>query len=104
MNPGIDLHRDQYRSNTSGRAPDGRAVMQQLGWRGCGAACESMIRADHRIEIVLDELSWSEDSAKLRDPYHGWAITTTANALLQRGPGDFILISHQSGSLGLKKR
>lgn len=37
--------------------------------------------------IVVDDVSEKLDSVRLRDPYHGWEITVTAKAFLQRGPG-----------------
>lgn len=148
----VDLHPDEYRPPRFGKTKDGRTVIQQVGWRGCGAACASMLMADRKISpdlqwlqdcnlssddhlcemlkiktglpvelaekrsssreeigrffeerlaahgpailsiggelgghvIVLDTFSSSNNTASLRDPYHGWAIATTADAILKR--------------------
>lgn len=42
--------------------------------------------------IVLDSLSMSHNVAIIRDPYHGWQIITTAEAILKRFPSELIQI------------
>lgn len=134
-----------------GMTPDGKTVMQQVGWWGWGAACYAMLAMDHGREpnvdfiitnntsrmsslrgrlsrldlkatparviksdsretaqgielviqafgpgilkvsgetsgytIILDAISLKENTATIRDPFHGWSIDTTAEAVLSR--------------------
>jgi hypothetical protein len=41
--------------------------------------------------IVVDEVSEKLDSVRFRDPYHGWEITVSDKAFLQRGPDPKII-------------
>ncbi len=43
--------------------------------------------------VLLDFLSMTENWAVIRDPFHGWSLTITAEALLKRYGGDFLQIT-----------
>lgn len=146
-----------------GRLSDGRAVLQQVGATGCGAACTAMMLLDHgrhpdicrvvhcdkthddsvlvseleeaglnvhlskifypwteqdgtELEslltrsgpgilgviglqgeigghfIILDSLSIEQNTATIREPFHGWNITITAESILKRACGRFIYL------------
>ncbi|MDN3506853.1 MAG: hypothetical protein P0S96_06455 [Simkaniaceae bacterium] len=42
--------------------------------------------------VVLDAISLEDQTAQIRDPYHGWKITITLDTLLKMNPEDFIQI------------
>lgn len=47
---GIDLHPMDYKPPTWGVTRDGRSLVQQVGFRGCIAACASMMQLDRGVE------------------------------------------------------
>jgi hypothetical protein len=44
--------------------------------------------------IMLDAVALKEGIAVIRDPFHGWQIRITLEALMRSGPGDFLQIDH----------
>ncbi|MFH1729890.1 MAG: FHA domain-containing protein [Pseudomonadota bacterium] len=158
----VNLHREdltfKHLDMNYGVTLDGKFVIPQLGFRGCVAACASMLAMDygkgpdmrywretnlsnhesaagilgrlgintriiplegnnsqraHNLElllqqygstmlsiggelgghmIIIDYFSPSQNTAIIRDPHHGWSITTTAEAITQRGIGDILVV------------
>lgn len=43
--------------------------------------------------IVLDAISLEKRTATIRDPYHGWMVTITLDALLRMSPGTLLQIA-----------
>lgn len=46
--------------------------------------------------IILDSIDFEKNRANIRDPYHGWSICTTADAILKRFDGEIIWIEKRA--------